>query len=69
LKQVTSLSQIKQSVAEAFEMVLAHEIGEHVEPFVHNANLIGYILMHCGAQDYTEVRSRLQNVLQIEVAE
>jgi len=67
LKSVAGLLQLMDAVPEVFELVLAHKPGNHVEPYVHNANLVGYVLLRCGAREYEEVTARVRNLLQIEV--
>jgi len=67
LKSVTNLEQLTEAVPEVFDRVMAHKPGDHVEPFIHNANLVGYLLLRCGAEDYESVVARVRNVLKVEV--
>ena len=38
-----------------------------MESFVHNANLVGYLLLCCGVGNYEKVVSRIREVLQVNV--
>jgi len=68
LTVLPGLQELKVSVPEVFDMTLAKQVGDYVDSFVHNANLIGYVLMKCGALNYKEVVSRIKQVLEIKVA-
>lgn len=68
LKRVPSLAEIQRAVPEVRDMVVAKKLGDRVDTFVHNANLIGYLLLDCGAIEYPEVASRIRDVLAVEVS-
>lgn len=67
LENVSSLKELTSYVPQVFDMVLAKHPGDHVDAFIHNANLIGYLLLNCGAADYNTVVSRIREVLQVKV--
>lgn len=67
LISVSSLQELTAAVPEVFDMVLAQKPGDHVGPFVHNANQIGYVLINCGLAGYKRVTTQIRNVLRIEV--
>lgn len=69
IETVSSFPELREYVPEVFEIVLARKPGDYVEPFIHNANLVGYLLLHCSAAEYKEVVSRIRKVLQVKVGE
>ncbi len=69
LENISGLAEITAAVPEVFEMILAKKRGDHVEKFVHNANLVGYLLLRCGHTEYKSVVSRIREVLRVNVEE
>ena len=69
LEDISGLMEITATVPEVFEMILAKKTGDHVEKFVHNANLVGYLLLKCGHSEYKSVVSRIREVLRVNVEE
>ena len=47
LKSACAVEEISREIEEVFELVYAVRPGERVRPFVHNGNLIGYVLFDC----------------------
>ena len=64
---LSSLQELTASVPEVFEMVLAREPGDHVDEFIHNANLVGYLLIRCGTAAYKKVSEKIRDSLRMEV--
>jgi biotin carboxylase len=67
LTALSGLHELIAAVPEVFEMYLSKKPGDHVSPFFHNANLIGYVLMHCGSAGYEPLSIQIDNALRIEV--
>ncbi len=67
LKEVPTLNKIRSQVPEVFELILAKKKGDRVEPFLHNANLVGYALAYCGPSLYKDTLERIINSAKIEV--
>ena len=68
LESISTLQELTNIVPEAFDMVLAKEPGDQVNKFIHNANLIGYLLLKCGAAEYEQVTEKIRDVMNIEVS-
>lgn len=64
---ISGLQELMAAVPEVFEMNLSKKPGDQVSPFFHNANLIGYVLMHCGSAGYRPLSIQIDNALHIEV--
>jgi len=67
LRSITSLAELQQQVPEVFELVLARNPGERLEALTHNANLAGYLLMHGGSSEYSELVARIRDHLHIGI--
>ncbi|MBE0435676.1 MAG: ATP-grasp domain-containing protein [Methylomicrobium sp.] len=69
LIKISNLQELRTQVPEVLDMVLAKQPGDSVEAFIHNANLIGYLLLNCGESGYQQIVTRIREVLKIEVRE
>lgn len=69
LKHITPVEDLKMAVPEIIDMVLTKKPGDHVEAFSNNANLVGYFILDCSADQYTVVSQRIEDNLRLEVEE
>lgn len=67
LTAVSGLETLQAGVPEVFKMILAKSPGDDVVPFTHNANLVGYLLVRCGASSYRDVGLKIRQTLKVEV--
>ena len=69
LSGVPELEVLKKDVPELIKLVLARKPGDYVQPFIHNANLVGYFMLRCGENSYREVVAKLNNSFQLNFEE
>jgi len=63
-----SPQQLRERVPEVFEAFSRAEVGELVEPFEHNGNLLGYALFDCpGQHGYERVAAQVSEALELVV--
>lgn len=67
LKSITSIEKLKRSVPEIIDVILAKKLGDMVEPFTHNANLIGYIIIDSDVEKYPHITGKIKECLLLEV--
>lgn len=67
LRGVACPDGIKRLVPMVIDVIYAKKTGDHVEPFLHNANLVGYALIKCGAGDYNSHVAVLRRLLRVKV--
>jgi len=68
LRGVADLDRLRQRVPEVCSMQVAVPPGAHVEPLIHNANLIGYAAFHCpDAQSYDRISQAVLDALELKV--
>ena len=67
LLEVSNIQSLHAEIPQIFSMTLAKTPGDLVSEFTHNANLVGYLLIHCGAEEYYELIPRIQEVLKVAV--
>ncbi len=67
LLEVSNIQSLQAEVPQIISMALAKIPGDLVNEFTHNAHLVGYLLIHCGAGDYNEITSRIREVLKVTV--
>lgn len=69
LKSITSIEELKKGVPEIIDVVLAKKPGDMVEPFTHNANLIGYVIFECDVENYLQITLKIKDYLHLAVEE
>lgn len=67
LLEVSNIQSLQAEVPQIFSMTLAKKPGDLVDEFTHNAHLVGYLLIHCGAGVYNEIIPRIREVLKVTV--
>jgi biotin carboxylase len=67
INNMTSLVDLKKKVPEIIDIIYAKSIGDQVEPFTNNANLIGYILIESGLQEYGEICKKIKSEFWIDI--
>lgn len=67
LEAVTGLEELKAAVPSVCKLVMAKKPGDHVDPFIHNPNLVGYLLLECGASDYHKTVKQIKETLRVRV--
>lgn len=67
LKRFADSYSLQQKMPEIISVVMAKKLGDSVEEFVHNANLIGYLIVACGADSYNSVCEKIVNAFGLEV--
>ena len=68
LDSVTSFEELKTAVPDVYKLILAKKRGSHIEPFINNSNLVGYLLLQCDATAYNKVVAQVQEKLQVRVS-
>jgi hypothetical protein len=65
---MASAPELRKSFAQIFAVHFAKTAGEPVEPFVHNANMLGFVLFDCeDAQVYDTLTAQIEATLDIQV--
>lgn len=68
LAHLCTPAELRARVSEVFEVHHARKVGDQVEPFEHNGNLIGYALFDCrDAADYERITGEISGALGIVV--
>jgi hypothetical protein len=69
LEHILPSEEIQRYVPEVFELHYFTRLGEHVEPFEHNGNLIGFALFDCrDAADYERLTEKISDSLDIVIS-
>ena len=69
LSRVPELEVLKKDVPELIKLVLARKPGDYVQPFIHNANLVGYFIFRGSKQEYGEILAKLNSSFQLDFEE
>lgn len=68
LERICTSSDLQCQVPEVFEVHYAKQPGDHIEPFEHNGNLIGFALFDCqDAADYERVTEKISETLDLAI--
>ncbi|WP_263771525.1 ATP-grasp domain-containing protein [Propionivibrio soli] len=68
LESISSVAELKQSIPEVFLAYITKNIGDRVDSFEHNGNLVGFALFDCvDADDYERLTERIGHVLHLTV--
>jgi biotin carboxylase len=68
LQHICPAAELPHRVPEVFEMHYAKRLGDWVEPFEHNGNLIGFALFDCrDAEEYERVTERISENLALAI--
>lgn len=67
LSYITDIEYLKKEVPEVIDIFTAKEIGNAVKPFLHNSNLIGFLVLDTKNCSFMDVSIRLESILQIKV--
>lgn len=69
LRELPEPAFLMRKIPELFEITYTKRVGDYVEKFVHNGNLIGYALFDCpSAASYDRIAAQLLNVLRPVIA-
>lgn len=68
LERICPPSELQLHVPEVFEVHYTKQLGDYIEPFEHNGNLIGFVLFDCSdATDYERVTERISDALDLAI--
>lgn len=68
LEHICPPRELQLRVPEVFEVHYAKRLGELVEPFEHNGNLVGFALFDCqDADDYERVTEKISGALDLAI--
>jgi biotin carboxylase len=68
LGRICTQDKLRDHVPEIFDLHYAKELGDRIEPFEHNGNLIGFVLFDClDAADYQRITETISDRLDIAI--
>lgn len=70
LQRMCTAEDIKRLIPEVFHVYFNKQVGDHVEPFEHNGNFIGFALFDCAdAADYESLTEKITDALKLEFSD
>lgn len=68
LESVCPADELQRTIPELFYVFMTKKIGDRIEAFEHNGNLIGFALFDCAdAKDYERITERISHALNLTV--
>jgi biotin carboxylase len=68
LTSISSVEYVKSKVPEVISITMAKSVGSRVNEMKSNADLIGYLILDCGADHYMSVLADIYSSLEIRVS-